>query len=97
MDKALIIEQFTRERYVLEGYILTIVRDHHLAEDVYQDVAVAVFEHLDRFDESRDFRAWVRGIARNKAKQALSKVSKESQFVNEDLDRLVETGVILFR
>jgi RNA polymerase sigma-70 factor (ECF subfamily) len=90
MSKTGLIELFTKERYVLEGYIRAIVRDPHLAEDVYQNVAVEVLENLDRFDPSRDFRSWVRGIARNKAKQELSRHSRLKRAQNTVLDQLVE-------
>ena len=89
-NQAKLIQCFTQDRYALEGYILAIVRDPHLAADVYQDVAVVVFEQLDRYDTTRDFRAWVRGIARNKAKQSLSRADKLQCLPSERLEELVD-------
>lgn len=91
-DHAKLIEQFTHERCVLEGYILAIVRDARLAEDVYQDVAVAVLQSLDRYDPDYSFSNWVRGIARNKAKTALSKVARHKPTPSERLTQLIDTA-----
>jgi RNA polymerase sigma-70 factor, ECF subfamily len=88
--RAALIQLFTQDRYALEGYILAIVRDPHLAADIYQDVSVVILEDLDRFDASRDFRAWARGIARNKAKQALSQSSRLQTMPSERIEELVE-------
>lgn len=38
------------------------------ADDVAQDVFVAAYENLDRFDDQRSLRSWLIGIAKNKAK-----------------------------
>ncbi len=85
-----LIQRFTRERYVLEGYIASIVRDRHLAEDVYQDVALEAMRCLDRYNPERDWRAWIYGIARNKAKQALSRTSRLQPLPEEPLQELID-------
>ena len=92
LSKERLVADFTRERHVLEGYILAIVRDPHLAEDVYQDTAVEVLENLERYDASYPFRNWVMAIARHKAKQALSKVSRLKSTPGERLAQLIETA-----
>lgn len=35
-------------------------------DDVYQETLLAAFQHLERFDQERDFLAWLRGVARFK-------------------------------
>ena len=92
MDRSELIESFTSQRYVLQGYILAIVRDYHIAEDVYQDVAVAVLENLDRFRPGGNFQGWVRGIARNKAKQALTQRHRVESVPNDRLEELIDTA-----
>lgn len=87
-----LLEEFTRERHVLEGYIFAIVRDPHLAEDVYQDTAVEVLKNLERYEAALPFRVWVKGIARNKAKQSLSKHARLTPTPNDRLAHLVETA-----
>lgn len=50
-----------------------IVRDPHLAEDLFQETSLVVLKKLEGFDRSQDFSAWVRGIALNLARNALRK------------------------
>jgi RNA polymerase sigma-70 factor (ECF subfamily) len=49
-------------RAFLAGHI----RDFHTAEDIAQEVFVAVFAGLDSYDMDRDLGPWIRAIARNK-------------------------------
>jgi RNA polymerase sigma-70 factor (ECF subfamily) len=35
-------------------------------DDVYQETLLAAYQHLERFDQERDFLAWLRGVARFK-------------------------------
>ena len=89
MNSEAMITIYTAERHVLLGYIMAIVRDYQLAEDVYQETAVAILKDLNGFDPSRDFRAWMRGIARNKAKQALTRISREQKLPAEEVETLI--------
>lgn len=51
----------------LRAYLLSVVGDYHLAEDIVQDVAVSAWERYPSYDPARPFLAWVLGIARHKA------------------------------
>ena len=42
------------------------LRDHQAVEDLSQEVFVAAYWALDSWDPTRDFRAWLAGIARHK-------------------------------
>lgn len=90
MDFETMVTIYTAERHVLLGYIMAIVRDYQLAEDVYQDTAVAILKEMNGFDPNRDFRAWMRGVARNKAKQALTRISREQKFPAEEIEALID-------
>lgn len=58
--------EFMRQRAQHLGFLRVLCRDDALAEELFQDLAVAVLEGSCRFDpEQGDFAAWVRGIARN--------------------------------
>lgn len=61
-------EWFTKEllrlRGNLFGFVLSIVRDFDLAEEVFQEVCVRVLEREDRFTEGTNFGAWAREVAR---------------------------------
>jgi RNA polymerase sigma factor (sigma-70 family) len=78
--------------------------DHHLAEDMTQDVLATVFRKLDELRDPRGFASWVRTIARNRMRSRLrrirfTEVLDEDEFVeskdglsrlyDEDLRRLV--------
>lgn len=71
-----ITEHLTRNQSTIQAYAFAILRDFHLAEDIYQEVATVV---LDKFEEGMGksgFTAWAKQIARNKSLQCLEKRRK---------------------
>lgn len=67
---------FLQHQDNLKAYIGSLVRDRHLREDIFQDVAVILWKKFDEFDEIRSFGAWARGIASNKIMQAFARLKK---------------------
>jgi RNA polymerase sigma-70 factor (ECF subfamily) len=61
----------------LHGYIVSLVRDHHRALDVLQDVFVLVIRKFYWLREPKVFRAWVYRIA---SRQALLCLRRERRF-----------------
>ena len=60
-------EALVREHHRrLLAYALALTRKNDVAEDLVQDALLVVHRDLTRFDASRDFGAWVRGIIRMK-------------------------------
>ena len=57
---------FLRNAGLLRGFILGLLPDHNLAEDVFQDVFLTAAAKADDFREGSNFLAWVRAIARLK-------------------------------
>lgn len=61
-------EWYTRElleaRGSLFGFILSLVRDFDLAEELFQEVCVRVLERESEFRRGTDFGAWVREFSR---------------------------------
>ena len=53
----------------LRAFIASLVRDHATREDVFQDVALTLWQQADRYDPERPFGAWARGVAANKILQ----------------------------
>ena len=47
---------------MLLGYVLSIVRDFHLAEDVFQDASLIVLRKGEQLQDERDFPAWARKV-----------------------------------
>ena len=50
----------------LLAYALALTRSPHAGEDLVQDALLIAHRDLAKFDSSRDFGAWVRGIVRMK-------------------------------
>lgn len=63
--KDLLIQRFVRERGHFLGFLRVLCRDAEQAEELFQELSVVVIEKIETFDQTRDFGAWVRGIARN--------------------------------
>jgi RNA polymerase sigma-70 factor (ECF subfamily) len=68
-----LIRRFTSLRAGVLGYLRVLVRDPHLAEDLFQETCVVVLRKVEEFDRAGDFGAWVRTIALNLARNALRK------------------------
>ena len=64
-------QAFMACRTTLKAYCLAIVRDPDLAEDVLSEVGIAINDSWERYDRSRPFGPWARGVARRVALKAL--------------------------
>ena len=58
----------------LHAYLVRLVRDAALAEDLLQDTMLRVHTNIDRYDERGAFRGWVFRIATNAAFGALRRM-----------------------
>lgn len=59
---------FNMFRGPLYSYLARTTRDRHLAEDLLQDTFLRMVEHLDRYEESGKFKAWLFRIAANRVR-----------------------------
>ena len=50
----------------LRAFIGALIRDSQMREDIFQNVALTLWESFDRYDPSRSFGAWARGVAAKK-------------------------------
>ena len=66
--------QILAHRTMLKAYIQAFVRDPVLAEDTFSEVAIEIARCWERFDKTRSFENWARGLAR---RVALTQVSKQ--------------------
>lgn len=64
---AILAEQF---RPMLITYLNAILYDRTLAEDLTQETLLAAYKAIDTFRKDGNFGAWLRGIARNKARDS---------------------------
>jgi RNA polymerase sigma-70 factor (ECF subfamily) len=60
------LKLFLRHEGDLRAFIGSLVRDRHAREDVFQEVALTLWQEFTRFDPTRSFGAWARGVAANK-------------------------------
>jgi RNA polymerase sigma-70 factor (ECF subfamily) len=75
----------------LSGYIHGMIRDHHLAEDLLQDVAVQLMAKFAEYDASRSFRGWALGFAKNAVLRSRRDFRRSRLIQNTELyDRLTE-------
>jgi len=49
----------------VSAFVLSIVRDFSIRDDVLQETAVVVLESFERYDTSRPFVSWAIGVAQN--------------------------------
>ena len=61
---------YVEHRPMVVAYLASLVRDGVLAEDLAQETFLRARKLLDRYDESSPFAAWLRGIARNIARES---------------------------
>ena len=59
-----------QSQHAIGGFVCVHVPDHHLAEDIIQEVAELAAEKFEQYDQTRPFVAWLIGIARNRIAQA---------------------------
>ena len=54
----------------IRAFIGSVVLDHHMRQDIFQDVAMSLWQKFEEFDQTRSFGAWARGIAAHKILQS---------------------------
>ena len=66
------LRQFLRCEADLRALVGAVVRDVQVREDVYQEIALTLWQHFDRYDANRPFGAWARGVAAKKLLERFS-------------------------
>jgi RNA polymerase sigma-70 factor (ECF subfamily) len=90
MDPNCIVRALIRDRARLLGYIWAIVRDPHLADDVFQDVTVLAIERAAEINDHTHLTRWARKAARFKALEALRERLPRAVPLDEDVMDLLE-------
>jgi RNA polymerase sigma-70 factor (ECF subfamily) len=84
-----LVQVLARHQVMILAYARAIVRDLHLAEDVYQEVAVILAQDPTRMpDEEAGLAFWLREITRRKALELLRKARRASP-LDEDVLELM--------
>ena len=95
-DRTIPHGQITRllmqHRTALYGYIFACVRNHEDAEDIFQNVSVAVTESISRLKDEAGFLPWAREIARRRILAHHRSAHREQPFDPEVVQRLAEAA-----
>ena len=82
---------FVKHSSAVRGFILSLIPDFELADDILQEVFVVVTERADSFEPGTNFVAWARAIARNKVMSAQQRFRSNAQVLSPDtLEALCE-------
>ena len=85
-----LLQLLLAHRAMLMGYVSLIVGDSHLAEDVFQEVALVVMNKGRAVTSAEGFPAWARTVARYKALNARKNRQRTPLALDEDLIDLLE-------
>jgi RNA polymerase sigma-70 factor (ECF subfamily) len=66
MAHPVLVKQFLEQRDTILGYILALTRDYDAAEEVLQEVALAILEEANKHTMVAHFASWAQGIARRR-------------------------------
>jgi RNA polymerase sigma-70 factor (ECF subfamily) len=69
----------------LRGFLLSLVSDFSLVDDVVQETFLVVTAKAEKFQRGTNFRAWAWTIARNKALQLLEKAAPPDERFTPDV------------
>ena len=83
-------ELLARYRNPLMGFIYSVIRDYHQAQDIFQETFVRVYREAHRFRTGAVFKTWLYTIAMNRCRDAIRKrkrrptISLESEWAGSD-------------
>lgn len=87
-----LVQQLLRTRSLLMGYIVSIVNDDKLAEDIFQEVSMIAYQKRDDIENEQHLMGWLRITARNKSIKAIKKRSQQRMvFDTAILDQLEDS------
>jgi len=93
MDSGSAARALFRDRARLLGFVTAIVRDPHLADDIFQDVSLLAVQRAARIGGVEHLLLWARKTARCKAMEALRARGGRSVALDDDvLDALEAEG-----
>lgn len=88
MDRTRFSELIRSHHLSLYAYARALAADEPTARELVQDAFVAAWQNIGRFEVTRDFAAWMRGILRNKWREHCRLHSREVPFDEEALSVL---------
>lgn len=77
-------------RAMLLGYVVSIVRDPDLAEDVFQNAAIVILDKAGAVAKDEDFPVWARRVARLESLAALRQRKRAPGLLDQSVLELLE-------
>lgn len=90
MDRDTVIRTLVSDRAKILAYAWSIVRDDHVAEDLFQDVVVVAMDRVDTFNDALHILKWARVTLRNKALDHLRNVRTSAESLPADVLELLD-------
>lgn len=90
MDRSRFSDLIREHQQPLLAYARVLAGHPERARELVQDAFVAAWQAIGRFDVTRDFGSWLRGIVRNKWREDCRKHRREIAFDDPELARLEE-------
>lgn len=87
-----LVQQLLKTRSLLMGYIVSIVNDDKLAEDIFQEVSMIAYQKRDDIKNEQHLMGWLRITARNKSLKAIKKRSQQRMVFDTSLLDQLEEG-----
>lgn len=84
IDHRTFIRLWTEAKPAVVAFLASLVHDHAAVDDLTQEVAMAVLQQSERYDEQRAFTPWVIAIARNKAYEHLRRTSSRLRILKQE-------------
>jgi RNA polymerase sigma factor (sigma-70 family) len=75
---------------MLTAYLLSLVADHKLAEDIAQQTLLIAYRKINTLKDPQAFAAWLRGIARLEAFSAIRRQGRELPMAPEVVQQMDE-------
>lgn len=86
------LKLFLKCESTLRAFVLSMIRDREKSEDVFQDVALLLWENFERYDRSRPFGAWARGVAANRILKHWESVRRTQRSLSPEALQAVATA-----
>ena len=62
-EREVVFKLLMRHEEELRAFLASMLRNRGLCDDVFQEVALTLWEQADRYDAARPFLPWARGVA----------------------------------
>jgi RNA polymerase sigma-70 factor (ECF subfamily) len=83
---------FLPEQGSVRAFIRSIVWDRTHCEDLFQEVALVLWRELDRYDASRPFGAWARGVAAKTVLKSLRQAKRAPLALSSEAMQALEVA-----